>query len=204
MLRRTHFRLFLSGAAFGLLFLSLQANAQNGMLDRGRKFKAPPPMARIVVTVVRADDGKPIQHAAVIFHATEHGKDIGYMELKSNEDGEAVIDVLDIGDTVELQIIARGYQTYGANYYIDKPQMAIPVRLKRPVSQYSVYQQHPAVAVPDKSTGAGQLPHPPAGAAPESGKTAAPAASSSSTPPAKSKPAAKPKAKADASQVQPK
>ena len=43
------------------------------------------------------------------------------MELKSNEDGKTIIDVLPIGDTVRLQIIAKGFQTYGQDYKIDKP-----------------------------------------------------------------------------------
>ena len=30
------------------------------------------------------------------------------MELKSNEDGKALIDVLEIGETVRLQIIVKG------------------------------------------------------------------------------------------------
>ena len=36
------------------------------------------------------------------------------MELKTNEDGKAIIDVIPIGDTVRLQVIANGFQTYGA------------------------------------------------------------------------------------------
>ena len=35
------------------------------------------------------------------------------MELKTNEDGKTIIDVLPIGDTVRLQIIASGFQTSG-------------------------------------------------------------------------------------------
>jgi hypothetical protein len=65
------------------------------------------------------------------------------MELKSNEDGKAVIDVLPIGDTVRLQIIAKGFQTYGQDYKVDKPQLTIEVRMKRPGEQYSIYKEHP-------------------------------------------------------------
>ncbi len=64
------------------------------------------------------------------------------MELKSNEEGKALIDVLEIGETVRLQIIAKGYQTYGADYPIDKDQFAIEVRMKRPGEQYSIYKPH--------------------------------------------------------------
>ena len=65
------------------------------------------------------------------------------MELKSNEDGKAIIDVLPIGETVRLQIIAKGFQTYGQDYKIEKSEMAIEVRMKRPGEQYSIYKEHP-------------------------------------------------------------
>jgi hypothetical protein len=110
--------------------------------NRGRKYKAPPPTAKVEVTVLRDTDAKPIENAAVIFHPVIHGKDEGNMELKSNEDGKAVIDVLPIGDTVRLQIIAKGFQTYGQDYKIDKDQMALEIRMKRPGEQYSVYKPH--------------------------------------------------------------
>jgi hypothetical protein len=70
----------------------------------------------------------------------EGEKDTGNMELKTNEDGKTVIDVLPIGDTVRLQIIAKGFQTFGDDYKIDKAEMAIEIRLKRPGEQYSIYK----------------------------------------------------------------
>jgi hypothetical protein len=107
---------------------------------RGRKYKAPPPTSKIEISVLRDKDGKPIENAAVIFHTL---KEKGNMELKSNEDGKALIDVLEIGETIRLQIIAKGFQTYGGDYKIDKDEMAIEVRMKRPGEQYSVYKPHP-------------------------------------------------------------
>lgn len=132
-------RFFLSTAVlsvFTMLFAVPGASAQ-----RGRKFKAPPPTARIEVTVVRADDGKPVENASVIFHTV---KEQGNMELKTNEDGKTIIDVLPIGDTMLLQVIGRGFQTYGQQYPIKEAKMAVEVRLKRPQPQYSIYQQHPS------------------------------------------------------------
>ena len=121
---------------------TLGAQAQDTQ-KRGRKYKSAPPTARIDVTILRDVDGKPIENAAVIFHPMEGEKDKGNMELKSNEDGKAVIDVLPIGDTVRLQIIAKGFQTYGGDYKIDKGELAIEVRMKRPGEQYSIYKPHP-------------------------------------------------------------
>jgi hypothetical protein len=66
----------------------------------------------------------------------------GNMELKTNEDGKTVIDVLPTGSKVILQVLAKGFQTYGSEYTLDKPQMAIEVKLKRPGQQYSIYKDH--------------------------------------------------------------
>ena len=142
MFRRFLFRFAMGLALAGLIAGTLSADAQDTQ-KRGRKYKSAPPTARIDVTILRDVDGKPIENAAVIFHPMEGEKDKGNMELKSNEDGKAVIDVLPIGDTVRLQIIAKGFQTYGQDYRVDKPQLAIEVRMKRPGEQYSVYKDHP-------------------------------------------------------------
>ncbi len=94
--------------------------AQDDDSHHGRKYKVPPPSARIDVTVVRDYNGKPIADAHVIFHPIEGDKDKGALELKTNEDGKIVIDVIPVGDTVTLQVIAKGFQTYGQVYKIDK------------------------------------------------------------------------------------
>jgi hypothetical protein len=142
MMRSSHFRFFAFLAVLGLVLLSL-AGAQQKPSNRGRKYRMPPPTARIEVTVLRDVNGKPIENASVIFHPMQGEKDKGNMELKTNEDGKAIIDVLPIGDKVNLQIIAKGFQTFGDDYKIDKAQMAIEIRLKRPVEQYSIYSALP-------------------------------------------------------------
>jgi hypothetical protein len=136
---RTFSRFSVLIAALGLAAGLFTAGAQESS-HRGRKYKAPPPTSKINVSILRDEDGKPIENAAVIFHTL---KEKGNMELKSNEDGKALIDVLEIGETVRLQIIAKGFQTYGGDYKIDKDQMAIEVRMKRPGEQYSIYKSHP-------------------------------------------------------------
>jgi hypothetical protein len=67
------------------------------------------------------------------------------MELKTNEDGKTIIDVLPLGATVRLQVIAKGFQTFGDDYKIEKGEMAIEIRMKRPGEQYSIYKKHPEV-----------------------------------------------------------
>jgi hypothetical protein len=131
-------------AVFGIS-LSAQDSAH-----RGRKYKPPPPTSRIEVTVLRDVDSKPIENASVIFQL-EGEK--GNMELKTNEDGKSVIDVLPTGSKMRLQIIAKGYQTYGQDYTIDKSELAFGIRLKRPGEQYSVYKNHDQDAQKDDKSG---------------------------------------------------
>ena len=45
---------------------------------------------------------------------------------------------------VRLQIIAKGFQTFGEDFKIDKSEMAIEIRMKRPGEQYSIYKDHSA------------------------------------------------------------
>ena len=132
----------------------LSAQDTTNTAKRGRKYKAPPPTARFEVTVLRATNGKPVENASVIFHPLENGRDNGNMELKTNDEGKAVIDLLELGTSVRLQIIAPGFQTYGEDYKVDKDNVAIEVKLKRPAGQYSIYKKTDGKPAPDdKSTG---------------------------------------------------
>jgi hypothetical protein len=135
-------RLFAVLAVVGLALGSIGIHAQSNTERKGRKYKAPPPAARIEVVVLRASDGKPIENAAVIFHPIEGDRDKGGLELKTKDDGKALIDVIPIGDTVRLQIIAKGYQTYGNSYKVDKEQMSMEIRMNRPGQQYSIYNDN--------------------------------------------------------------
>jgi|SRR5271166_2237873 len=153
MVRRFLFCLCVVVASLGLILSSLTVSAQQNSSNRGRKYKSPPPTARIEVSVIRDANGKPIENAAVIFHPMEGERDKGNMELKTNEDGKTIIDVLPIGDTVRLQIIAKGFQTYGDDYKIDRTQMTIEIRMKRPGEQYSIYKNHPETSEGGKNSG---------------------------------------------------
>ena len=135
-----HLRFCALVASLGLACGSLASHAQDDDSHRGRKYKTPPLSARVEVTVLRDLSGKPIEDAHVIFHPVEGDKDKGSLELKTNEDGKIVIDVIPIGDTVRLQIIAKGFQTYGNDFKIDKPEVSMEIRMKRPGAQYSVYK----------------------------------------------------------------
>ena len=153
MYRRSFFRLCVLLAGLGLVVASTAAGARQHEDRRGRKYKAPPPASRIVVNVLRASDDKPIANAAVIFHPIEGDRDKGELELKTNGDGQAVIDVLPIGDTVRLQIIADGFKTYGQDFQNDKNDLTFDIKMKRPGEQYSIYQPHSSSDKPGNGSG---------------------------------------------------
>jgi hypothetical protein len=161
--RSTRLSILLVSLAF--LGSSLALSAQDDSSQHMRKYKPPPQSARIHVTVLRDFNGKPIEDAHVIFHPIEGDKDKGYLELKTDEDGKVLIDVLPIGDTVRMQVIANGYQTYGQDYKVDKSEMSMEIRMKRPGKQYSIYNNNSS-GTPngssDKSTPPAQNAAPPA------------------------------------------
>jgi hypothetical protein len=158
MLYQRHLR-FLTFAAACLTIGCISLSAQDSS-HRGRKYKPPPPTSKVEVTVLRDSDSKPIENAAVIFHLDG---DKGNMELKTNEDGRSMIDVLPIGSTMRLQIIAKGFQTYGEDFKIDKAEMSFGVRMKRPGEQYSIYKNHdqPSGSQKDQKNGDGTAPKDP-------------------------------------------
>jgi hypothetical protein len=170
MLRRSLLSQIVLLAGFALAVCPLIAHGQDESTGRGRKYKPPPPTAKIEVTILKDFNGKPIENAAVVFHPMEGDKDKGNMELKTNEDGKTMIDVIPLGVVVRLQVIARGYQTYGEDYKVDKDDMAIEVRMKRPGEQYSIYKNHDAAAsdskTPDGAPGKDAAPAKPANQAP--------------------------------------
>jgi hypothetical protein len=119
-------------ASFPLLSVAQSDHSQ-------RKYTPPPDTCAIKVTVVRSTNGKPIPNAAVIFHPVEGERDKGALELKSDEDGKVSIDVIPVGDTVRLQVIADGWKTYGEDFQLDSASKEIVVKMKRPGEQYSFY-----------------------------------------------------------------
>jgi hypothetical protein len=110
-----------------------------GQDARGRKYKAPPETAHIVVQVTKASNGKPVVNAAVVFHPVKDGKDEGNLEIKSDPDGKAAIDVIPIGSEVTVQVIANGLATYATDFVVDGPEKDLTVKLLRPQAQVSAY-----------------------------------------------------------------
>ena len=106
---------------------------------QGRYDEQEGPMSNMHFVVLRDYNGKPVKNAAVVLHPVAKGKQAkGGMELKTGEDGRAVIDGIPYG-LLRVQVLAPGFQTFGEDYDINKPETEITVKLKRPGGQYSIY-----------------------------------------------------------------
>jgi hypothetical protein len=97
------------------------------------------PACNLQFMVVRDYNGKPVHNAAVVLHPvnTKGKQSRGGMELKTDTEGKTGFDGVPYG-MLRVQVLAQGFQTYGEDFNIDKPDMNITIKLKRPQGQYSV------------------------------------------------------------------
>lgn len=142
---------------------------------RGRKYKPPADTSHIEVLVVKKSNGKPVVNAAVVFHPIDkEGKDQGNMEVKTNPEGKASLDVIPTGSNVRVQVIADGFATYAEEFVVNEPSRQISVALLRPQEQVSAYEdntgkasgrkpgvQEPVKPVPQKQPAIPPKPLPP-------------------------------------------
>ena len=101
------------------------------------------PTAALRFVVVRDSDGKPVRNAEVVLHPVKRkGKQAkGEIELKTDAEGRTNVDGIPYGP-LRVQVLAPHFQTFGEDYEVNKAEMAITVKLKRPGGQYSVYENH--------------------------------------------------------------
>src|SRR5271168_4671936 len=96
-----------------------QESPDNTPAKHGRKYKPPPDTSHIEVLVTKKSNGKPIPNAAVVFNPSKDGKDEGSLEVKTDPEGKAVVDIIPTGSLVRVQVIANGYATYAEDYQIN-------------------------------------------------------------------------------------
>jgi Carboxypeptidase regulatory-like domain len=113
---------------------------------------AAPPQTTITVSVKNHHD-KPVDNAEVIvdFVGSHQVTKLGrrkpvHWEVRTNQDGVAHFPPVPQG-TLQLQVVAKEYQTFGQKFDIDSDQKAIDVRLNPPQEQYSA---HPPLKPPDE------------------------------------------------------
>jgi hypothetical protein len=120
--------------AFGVSALLLLASAAHAA-----------DMTKLAV-VVKTQSGKPVDRASVIVRFVEGrsiiklGKSIRTtFEMKTNQDGEVKIPEIPQGK-IRVQIIAKGYQTYGQIHEVYDPEKTLEIKLNPPQQQYSSHQ----------------------------------------------------------------
>lgn len=127
-------------ALIGWMTVSATLFAQNTI--HGRKYKPPPATTHIVVTVQKAFNSKPMPNAAVVFYSTKDGKDNGNLELKTDPDGRAALDLIETGSHVRVQVIANGYATYSEEFDVPGDQKEVLIKMQRPRAQVSTYEDN--------------------------------------------------------------
>ena len=97
-------------------------------------------VAAMSFVILRDNNGKPVRNASVVLHSvSKHGKQAkGGLELKADADGKCSYDGIPYGK-VRVQVLAPGFQTFGQDFDVDKPTIALTIKLKRPEEQYSIY-----------------------------------------------------------------
>lgn len=105
---------------------------------------ADPPMTTLTISV-KNEAGKPVEHASVIVKfiqghsVVKMGKSIRKeWELHTNQEGIAKIPPIPQG-TIQIQVIAKDYQTFGDNFDVDEPRKTVEIKLKPPQAQYSAH-----------------------------------------------------------------
>ena len=102
----------------------------------------PMPKLNMVVTT---ESGRPIDHASVVVrfvrgHAVFNLKKLRTTyELRTNQDGEAKVPEIPQGQ-IRIQVIAKGYQTYGQIFDVTEEEKTIDIKLNLPQQQYSLHQ----------------------------------------------------------------
>ena len=102
------------------------------------------PMTKITI-VLKDQAGKPVDHASVVVRFVEGhsvvklGKAIRTtFELRSNQEGEARIPSIPQGKIL-VQIIAKGYQTFGQTFDVAEEEKTLEITLNPPQQQYSAH-----------------------------------------------------------------
>lgn len=106
---------------------------------------ADPPMTTLLVEVRNPSD-KPVDRASVVVRFIEGrspvklGKKIvTTWQMKTNQDGVAKIPPIPQGK-IRVQVIAKGYQTFGDTYEVEETERTILVKLNPPQPPYSAHQ----------------------------------------------------------------
>src|SRR5438552_8578046 len=117
MVMRVFQRLTLFGA---LLIIGMGAAASASSNDDKQSI--------LTLIVLKDDSGKPVRNASVVLHSVDkNGKQRkGGQQLKTDPEGKTNYPGVPYGK-LRVQVIMRGYQTFGGDFEIDKPEQEITI-----------------------------------------------------------------------------
>lgn len=112
------------------------AHAQS---DSDKSKKEPPPTTKLRIEVTDPD-GKGVGQASVYVRFSQSGglfhKDkLAELDLKTNNDGTVKVPAIPQGK-IMVQVIAKGWRTYGEWYDVDKAEETIQIKLQAPPHWY--------------------------------------------------------------------
>ena len=91
-------------------------------------------------------DGKPVDRASVVVRfvkgrsAIKMGKkQLTHWETRTNENGVVKLPEMPQGEIL-VQVIAKGYQTFGQKFDVDEDDKTIEIKLNPPQPQYSAHE----------------------------------------------------------------
>ena len=95
---------------------------------------------------VKSLEGKPVDRAGVIVRFLE-GRSVAKLgkkiktewEIRTNQEGVAKIPPIPQGK-IQIQVIAKGYQTYGATIEVNEEEKTVEIKLNPPQAPYSAHQ----------------------------------------------------------------
>lgn len=99
----------------------------------------PPPTTKIKIEV-SDPNGKPVGQASVYVRFNQSGglfhKDkLAELDLKTNDNGSTKVPPIPQGK-IMIQVIAKGWRTYGRWYDIEQPEQMIQIKLQAPPHWY--------------------------------------------------------------------
>jgi len=104
-----------------------------------------------ITVEVHNEENEPVDRAAVIVKPMKGNKVKRAYELRTSQQGTAPLPPLEAG-TFLIQVIAKGYQTFGDKYVITEPERTIQIKLNPPERQYSVHgKQDPRAKKEEKA-----------------------------------------------------
>jgi hypothetical protein len=98
---------------------------------------------RLQIVLKNAED-KPVGNASVVVKFVQGRSKIKLTkirkawELRSNQEGSVKIPAIPQGKIL-IQVIAKGYQTFGETFDVDEEEKTIEIKLNPPQKQYSVH-----------------------------------------------------------------